>query len=181
MSSYSSETAAWSSPTSIQLSSNVEPRGSVFTRDALYFTLRHGKAFLKYDLRGHGLSVIRAPAGYDYEKQTGVGIVDEDGGLGFIDLEDDDILHLWSWLAGPDYSVARWALGGVIKLETLLPIHFPSISLHVVGFAEGADTIFISTDAGIFALELKSERAWKLKSEQAGKAFDHAIIPYMAF
>uniref|UniRef100_A0A0A9CHY1 Uncharacterized protein n=1 Tax=Arundo donax TaxID=35708 RepID=A0A0A9CHY1_ARUDO len=127
---------------------------------ALYFTLYYGNDILKYDLGSSVLSVIKSRP-LHRGKMTPVTV--EDGGLGVAGVVGDS-LHLWSWRPGPG-SVAGWVQQRVIELDTLIPIVIggPSSELRVVGFAEGAHTIFMSSDAGgVFAFELKTGRVRKI-------------------
>lgn len=86
----------------------------------------------------------------------------KDGGLGVSECLDLE-LKLWSReeSGGTD---ARWVLTRVIYLDKLLPSaalinpEDSSISVLVLGFAEGANVIFIITLAGLFTVELHSER-----------------------
>ncbi|XP_062188335.1 uncharacterized protein LOC133891624 [Phragmites australis] len=181
-SSFLSETGAWSTPTTVDLSASttvdvdsfIDTRPSILNGDALYFTLERGKSILKYDLGERDLSVIDAPVC----EQTGIIMTAEDGGLGFAGTEGNS-LHLWSWLAGDD-SVVGWVLCRVIKLETLLPIHNPYVPPQAIGFAEGTDTIFLDTDVAVFTLELKSgkTRVWETGGYYS---FDFVVIPFMSF
>ncbi|TVU05710.1 hypothetical protein EJB05_48889, partial [Eragrostis curvula] len=171
---YSSETGALSTPISIQLNCYLEARPSVLSGDALYFSLDQGKRILKYDLvgRGHDLSVIDAPD--VYEQPEGIIVTSEDGGLGFIGVKDDS-MYLWSWQVGPD-GVSGWVQGRIVNLKTL-PTLDSSASFHVIGFAEGTDTVFISTDVGVFTIMLNSGKVRKVGE----RGYYFAIAPYMSF
>ncbi|RLN03528.1 uncharacterized protein C2845_PM13G18340 [Panicum miliaceum] len=169
---YSSATSAWTTSSSIQLYAYIEERPSLLARDALYFSIQLGERILKYDFVGQGLQVIDAP---DMFKQTGgIVVAAEDGGLGLAGLKDGN-LHLWSWQAGP-HGVAEWVQGRVIKLRTLLPTK-PLTSIDVIGFREGTDTIFISTDVGVFAVMPKSGQVNKVGK----RGSYYAIAPYTSF
>lgn len=121
---YSSETRGWSAiatadfraSTMVDLHSYIETKPSILIGNALYFTVQLGKAILKYDLGGQGLSVIDAP---EVSEQMGILMAVEDGGLGFATIECDN-LHLWSWLTGN--SSAGWTPHGVIQLQSLLQL-----------------------------------------------------------
>ncbi|KAL6661349.1 hypothetical protein ACP70R_000733 [Stipagrostis hirtigluma subsp. patula] len=170
---YSSETSTWSPSISIQLDSYIEERPSLLTGGALYFSLEQGKRILKLDLVRHGLCVIDAPD--VYEQPEGIVVTAEDGGLGFAGVKDGS-LYLWSGQVSPD-GIAGWVQGRVIKLKTLLPILGPLASLHVIGFVEGTDIIFMSTDIGVFTIMLKSEQVRKVGE----RGSYYAIVPYMSF
>ncbi|KAM0834153.1 hypothetical protein ACQ4PT_063800 [Festuca glaucescens] len=64
-------------------------------------------------------------------------------------------LNLWSreWSRG---TRAPWVLSRVIYLEKLLPNGAFASLVHVLGFAEGANAIFVSTAVGLFMIELQS-------------------------
>nr|TKV90026.1 hypothetical protein SEVIR_9G000800v2 [Setaria viridis] len=118
----------------------------------LYFTLEEGQRILKYDLVGRVLSVIKPPPLHGGNM---VLVTAEDGGLGTA------------------------AQGSVIKLDMMnsIAIGDPSTKLDIVGFAEGAGSIFINTNDGIFTVELKSGRVRKI-----GKRGDFcAIFPFISF
>lgn len=71
-------------------------------------------------------------------------------------------LYLWEL---EDACRAQWVQTRVIDLANLLPIGgIESLqkSPNVMGFADGANTIFVSTVAGIFTIELHLERVRKV-------------------
>ncbi|KAL6647778.1 hypothetical protein ACP70R_015215 [Stipagrostis hirtigluma subsp. patula] len=172
---YSSETGTWSTPTSIQIDYYVDRRSNLLTRDTLYFTLRCARGFLKYDLIRGGLSVIYSSLDMLYQDDEGVVMAAQDGGLGFAAADANRVL-LWSWQAGTDGTM-RWVQCSVIELCTLISVPFPCDLYDVIGFAEGTSTIFVSTDAGVFTLDLKSKQARKVDEI----VYYNAIIPYMSF
>uniref|UniRef100_A0A0A9FRM8 F-box associated domain-containing protein n=1 Tax=Arundo donax TaxID=35708 RepID=A0A0A9FRM8_ARUDO len=140
---YSSEIGAWSASTTVDSDSYVEMRPSLLAGDALYFTLESNLRVLKYDLGGRVLSVIDAP-----RVPGGIVMTAEGGGLGFAGVEDYS-LYLWSWEAGPEpEGIAGWVQCRVTELDKLLPFPAISVSLDVIGFAEGTDIISMSTDVG---------------------------------
>ncbi|KAJ1289794.1 hypothetical protein BS78_02G191900 [Paspalum vaginatum] len=174
---YLSETGAWSAPASIHLgpiSRSREMMGpSVLVGDALYFLLEDGRRILKYELGSRGLSVMNAPP----LRVGNMALVKaEDGGLGAAGVKGYG-LHLWSWKGGA--AGAGWVKGRVIELDMMLSMGIgdPSTKLLVVGFSEGANTIFVSSNAGIFAVDLKSDRIKKISE---GGDFS-AIMPYAGF
>jgi hypothetical protein len=61
----------------------------------------------------------------------------------------------------------------------MLPIADPRSWRHLIGFAKGctSDIVFVSTDAGVFTIDLKSERATKV-CENGRFA---VIFPYTSF
>jgi hypothetical protein len=97
------------------------------------------------------------------------------GGLGLIqDL--DSHLKLWSREAS-DSTDARWVQSRTIYLDNLLPIGAlvnATSSLVVLGFAEGADVIFVDIVLGLFTIELLSERVTKVCGTNS---FFNQLIP----
>ncbi|TVU40722.1 hypothetical protein EJB05_14195, partial [Eragrostis curvula] len=154
---YSSETRNWSAPTSLQHRGFIDMRPSLIVGDTLCFSLMKGNYILKYDLAVRGLELHPLPGVYKDRKS--ILMTAEDGGLGFVGL-DDCYLELWSF----DQSVFR---GGcvesrVIDLKKLLPVVNPMISSYLIGFAEGTDIIFLSAHVDAFMIELKSGKVRKV-------------------
>ncbi|WVZ62255.1 hypothetical protein U9M48_012021 [Paspalum notatum var. saurae] len=175
---YSSETGLWSPPASIpRVGSFVEGRGTLYVGRALYFTFHCGKGFLRYDLADDEqgrLSVINVPEGYDNQiRRPTIGIVDEEGRLGFAALDEyGDVLYIWSLqAAGPD-GAAKWEeQARVIDLKPLFHVDISTIFLSLSGFAE-------VSGSGIFSLDLKSSgQARKIHEDE----WHSAIMPYMSF
>jgi hypothetical protein len=104
----------------------------------------------------------------------------EDGGLGVAEYSDPN-LKLWTREAG-DGTGARWVLSRVSNLDNSLPIAAPlytdSGRVQLLGFAEGANLIFCNTIAGIFTVELRSEKARKVFD---GKHHFCNLIPVVSF
>ncbi|EAZ38526.1 hypothetical protein OsJ_22913 [Oryza sativa Japonica Group] len=168
---YSSETGEWSSQASIAFDSYVEMLPGLLVQDTLYFRCERGKRILGYDIGRHELSEIDPPPlGHE------VGILMESGygGLGFATVEDCSIL-LWSRYVGDD-GIEEWKKSWVIGLDFLNPVGNPSLSWELAGFAEGVHTIFISSEIGVFTIELKSGQVKKLCEEGY-----YTVVPYMSF
>jgi len=106
---YSSETAAWSAPASVQIQyggwrPQVERKRAAIVGDQIYFLLCPGAGILKYDLGKRCLTVIGSPCMYTYT-QPGMLITMEDGLLGFAGVKDDyATLHLWATKVNPNGS-----------------------------------------------------------------------------
>ncbi|TVU40736.1 hypothetical protein EJB05_14209, partial [Eragrostis curvula] len=101
-----------------------------------------------------------------------IAITTDDGGLGFVGVKDH-ILFLWPWYAGPD-GIAGWVQHRSFELSTLLPT---SLWYNTISFAEGTDTIVMSTSASVFAIKLKSGHVRNL----CVTGSYYSIVPYMSF
>ncbi|TVU40752.1 hypothetical protein EJB05_14228, partial [Eragrostis curvula] len=176
---YSSETRNWSALTSLHHHGFIDMRPSLLVGDTLCFSLMKSNYILKYDLAVRGLELHSLPG--VYKERKSILMTAEDGGLGFVGL-DDCYLELWSF-----QSVFR---GGcvesrVIDLKKLLPVVNPMISSYLIGFAEGTDIIFLSAHVDAFMIELKSGKVRKVGERGAGTVGQgeayHTILPYMSF
>ncbi|TVU41803.1 hypothetical protein EJB05_15355 [Eragrostis curvula] len=125
------------------------PRYGLRIGDALYFMVDDGESILVYDLAGRGLSAIEVPN--KELEERGIVMMLEDGRLGVAGVEDRR-LYLWSWQG----AGAGWKECRIIELATLLTLPNTLVSIAVVGFVEGTDTVFLSIDADIFTLKIKS-------------------------
>lgn len=176
---YSSETGAWGELTSVGLDSVVEMMPSALVGKFLYFLCDQGN-ILQYDLAGRGLAVIDPSDEFAACQGWIVLMPAEDGGLGVAGVVES-CLYLWSWEASGDGD-AGWVQRRAIDLGNLLPIAalstWPSrAAAEVIGFAEGANIIFLSTDAGVFTIELKSGRVRKVCNDGAFCT----LLPFMSF
>jgi hypothetical protein len=174
---YSSETGMWSMSTSINVDS-VGDAGlpSLLARDAINFILENGERILKYRLVGGVLSVITAPP--HHETNMIVTAV-QDGELGATIVEGYR-LHLWSWReTNPDGGIVEWARSKVIELDVMIPISIgdPLTTFDLAGFAEGINSIFISSNDDIFTVELKYSQITKMGKRTS----DSPIFPFMSF
>ncbi|XP_037419178.1 uncharacterized protein LOC119283944 [Triticum dicoccoides] len=177
---YSSETDSWDElrwifhglPMCFTFCSSV-----LVGRSLLYFMSDDG-CILEYDFARHDLTVFDPP-NYEsiYDGRYNI-MLAEDGGLG-VTQEMSPHLRLWTRevIEGAD---ARWVLSRVTYLQNLLPdgaLVEPASSLYVLGFAEGANVIFMTTVAGLFTIELESERVSRVCD-------DHVfcnLIPIVSF
>jgi hypothetical protein len=167
---YSSETGVWSSMISIDVDYYVDPRPTLIIGNALYFSFQYGVSLLKYDLRGHELSMIDSPC-----VMGSVAMELDDGELGFVAVLDHCI-YMWSWQADANNGIGRWEQHMVRELEALLP-RSDKQRPEVIGLIEGTYTIFISDEAGVFTLDIKSRKVKKV-----GKRENYyRILPYMSF
>uniref|UniRef100_A0ACD5VZA6 Uncharacterized protein n=1 Tax=Avena sativa TaxID=4498 RepID=A0ACD5VZA6_AVESA len=157
----------------------IQPMPPVLIQDTLYFMLLYDDddciGILKYDLCSQCLSLIDAPfAETDIDTIT-ILMGMKDGSLGFAHLDGLN-LNLWSRQMGSD-GVGSWTECRVIDLNEFLPIQNPEKGLRLMGSSEGRDIIFVSTDLGIYEINLKSlewKKIWNRRNF-------HALIPYMSF
>nr|XP_034579198.1 uncharacterized protein LOC117842793 [Setaria viridis] len=163
---YSSETAAWSEPSSIHLDAALNShsmlRPGLVIGDAIYFMHGEQHMILKYDLGGHVISMIDPP--FSLHAQGKVSLVaTKDGGLGVAYVKGCN-LHLWSWRAAGSNGVKRWVNEQVIKLHLAASdtTGGPSTDeLDVVGFGEGTDIIFGTAKDSIFVVWQNTGRVMK--------------------
>uniref|UniRef100_A0ACD6A9Z5 Uncharacterized protein n=1 Tax=Avena sativa TaxID=4498 RepID=A0ACD6A9Z5_AVESA len=148
-------------------------------RSLLYF-MSDGELILEYDLARHGLTVFHTPRADSRNSYAWTFnlMLAEDGGLGVGEIFYP-YLKLWSREVS-DGTSARWVLSRVIDLDNLLPIgHREDICdrLCVLGFAVGANVIFITAEPGVFRIELQTERVRKVCNR---RGFDN-LIPFVGF
>ncbi|KAM0881457.1 hypothetical protein ACQ4PT_032934 [Festuca glaucescens] len=180
---YSSETSTWGELTSVhgKYSMWFTHFSSVLVGRSLLYFMSNNEFILEYDLARHGLTLFDTPT-TDFSRAYAWVfnlMVAEDGGLGVSEIVDP-LLKLWSREAS-DGTNARWVLSRVIHLGNLLPIGFRDVDdrLCVEGFAVGANVIFISAAAGLFRIELQTERARKVCGDRC--IGDCNLIPVVSF
>ncbi|KAK1642740.1 hypothetical protein QYE76_060545 [Lolium multiflorum] len=176
---YSSETGTWGELTPMHCEFGMEfgDFSCVLGGRSLVYFMSNGMAILEYNFERNELAVIDTPDTPDYREIFSL-MLAEDGGLGVIqDL--DSHLKLWSREAS-DNTDQQWVLSRVIDLGNLLPVEAlvnATISLFVLGFAEGADVIFVDTVVGLFTVELLCQRVRKV----CGKNGFRQLIPVVDF
>ena len=76
-------------------------------------------------------------------------------------------------------GAAKWVPCMVIDLQKIMPMAKPlkGNGANVVGFAEGLGVIFVSTEGGLFTIDLKSRLLKKV--DEPGVYF--SVLPYMSF
>jgi hypothetical protein len=172
---YSSESRSWCTTASAQLDGTrnfFDKKRAVLIRDGIYCTVNDGARILKYDLVEHHLSLIGMPYLY---KNVPVLMQNEDGSLGIAGVLDSR-LYLWSTVVNLE-GVTGWVQRRVIELKEILPVDVISDQANLIGFAEGVEVFFISTNVGAFTFELKSRRVTKV-----GKPRDyHCATPFISF
>uniref|UniRef100_A0A0E0LA00 Uncharacterized protein n=1 Tax=Oryza punctata TaxID=4537 RepID=A0A0E0LA00_ORYPU len=180
---YSSETYAWSDPTSIDHHPNARVqarRPSVFVGNALYFLCGNNTRILEFDMTTMTLSVIPSPLLADPERVYGALLVTAEGsGLGFAAILERSNLHLWS----KEEATDQWKhLEHVRDLETLLPytVDLYRMSNLLIGFADGGGVrvVVVRTHDGVFTVELGSTRRPKKVSRRSAIT---AAFPYTSF
>ncbi|CAM0878138.1 unnamed protein product [Alopecurus aequalis] len=175
----------WSDPcpgVSVGGDGHIEPRPAVLLNGALHFLLAHDSFYgvhyteiLKYDLSSNSLSLIDAPkAGLDMPTVS-VLMAMQDSNLGFAHLKKLT-LFIWSRHIGSD-GVAAWTRRRVIKLKNHLPIQNPREDVRLLGSVEGTDIIFVTTNLGIYKINLKSMQHKKISNGESVVS----LIPYMSF
>ncbi|CAN6222338.1 unnamed protein product [Urochloa humidicola] len=189
---YSSETDEWSEPASLDDGCEVyarhvrdalavrgysyvpyvQPRRCTLIGDEVYFTLRWRNAIVKYNWASNCLSMIKPPSHNVYRIAL---MVMEEGSLGFAYI-DSSKLYLWSRKVNME-GAAEWIQCKAIKLEAIIPVGSSDDKPFVAGFAEGVNAIFISSDVGLFAVELKSRKVRKLAEHREY----FSVLPYMSF
>ncbi|KAM0928183.1 hypothetical protein ACQ4PT_002320 [Festuca glaucescens] len=155
---YSSETGTWGEPTLLHGEiGNFTLYASVLVGNSLLYFLSDGEASQEYDLARHSLTVFDAPDN-SFEEKFNL-MLEENGELG-VSESLDRRLNVWSRESSGG-TAARWVLTRVIYFENLLPNGALVDSVDVLGFAEGANAIFVTTFAGLFMIQLQSDRVTK--------------------
>uniref|UniRef100_A0ACD5VDA2 Uncharacterized protein n=1 Tax=Avena sativa TaxID=4498 RepID=A0ACD5VDA2_AVESA len=152
---YSSEMDSWIEVNSIpDLSEAFGRRTSVLVGHSVYL-MSDDLIILKFDLAGSTLSVIPSPdIGDSPDEDRIILMVTEDGGLGVAEALDG-FLYLWS------REITAGNVGTWEKTRSLDPcdLCLSASGFDLIGFAEGANTIFMKlSDGGIFTFELSSEQ-----------------------
>ncbi|CAL5032084.1 unnamed protein product [Urochloa decumbens] len=196
---WASDTGEWSVHINIHLDHGryrLTDRPAALVGDALYFVGKSGfllryrygllrrvgrRSILSAGIReADVLSVIEPPQG----KRLGTVFVmaAEGGGLGLASMnKNSSRLYLWAreavaaGIAGDD---GRWVQRRIIDLNKLLPGGNPGSRPCLSGVGEDGSVIFVSTDDGVFTVELESSKVKKVCSEM-GKV--DLVLPFMSF
>ncbi|VAI39369.1 unnamed protein product [Triticum turgidum subsp. durum] len=141
---------------------DFEYHSSVLVGRSLLYFLSDGGMILEYNLNSGELAVLDTPPDvYSSDNERFNLMLAEDGGLGVAEAIDLQLI-LWKREAS-DGTDARWVLSRIVDLFDLLPIGVDSKCLSpVLGFAEGANAIFVSTVYSLFMIELRSEQGEKV-------------------
>ncbi|TVU39939.1 hypothetical protein EJB05_13383, partial [Eragrostis curvula] len=170
---YSSEADSWSEPTSASYRGWFsEWMRAAHVRNSLYFVFETTIRILEYDLGTREMTLINPPpmSNHHIVLMTAVG-----GGLGCATVVRSK-LCLWSGEAGPNGDM-RWTPSRAIAFETLIPVGRTMITLDVVGFEDGSGVVYVGTDCGSFATDLKSGRF----KEVEGVSGVCNVVPFMSF
>lgn len=97
----------------------------------------------------------------------------EDSGLGFVQVDLNCVLRIWSM------KISRiWVIIRAINLKTMkLGFSFVFSPCVTVAFGDGAGVIFLKRDGGLYSFDLKSLEVIKVYMSSA--FYDN--IPYMSF
>jgi hypothetical protein len=156
---YSSETGTWGEPTLLHRQvANYTQYSSVLVGNSMVYFLSDGEQIQEYDLARRSLTLFNAPDD-SFEEKFNI-MLAENGEL-VVSEYLDQRLKLWSRESSGGTG-ARWVVSRVIYLENLLPTGALVGSVDVLGFAEGANAIFVTTVAGLFMIELQSGRVRKV-------------------
>ncbi|VAI09305.1 unnamed protein product [Triticum turgidum subsp. durum] len=178
---YSSKTREWSDVISVDVDEPdliYDKAHSAVVGNKVYVPCVESSCVLEYDIGEQELSVISVPYEDQDESQRYVDLMGvEDGMLLFASVMKPR-LYLWSMEAGPN-GAAGWARRRFIELEPLLPrsILLDNFTVSAVGFAEGVSVIFVSTQSGLYTIELSSGRCDKVNVEEHVQK----AMPYMSF
>ncbi|CAN6170790.1 unnamed protein product [Urochloa humidicola] len=189
---YSSETGVWSAPASLDdgcqvyarhvrdapgditdpYTPYIKPMRCALIGDEIYCTIWWRNAIVKYNWASNCLSMINPPLHNAFHNAL---MVMDDNTLGFACTESS-CLYLWSRKVNSE-GAAEWVPRKAIELEKIMPAPNSWDESFVAGFAEGVDVIFISSDIGLFTIELESRKVRKLA--ETGEYF--SVLPYMSF
>ncbi|XP_044985856.1 uncharacterized protein LOC123453151 isoform X2 [Hordeum vulgare subsp. vulgare] len=152
---YSSETGTWGKLSTRQdeFAMEFEYHSSVLVGRSLLYFLSDGDMTLEYNLDTGELAVFDPPPDdYGSDGRRFSILLAEDGGLGIAEVIDQELI-LWKWEANDDTD-APWVLDRIVYLNSCGPGKlYPAL-----GFAEGANAIFVITGASLFMIELQSEQ-----------------------
>ncbi|CAN6170677.1 unnamed protein product [Urochloa humidicola] len=175
---YSSETNAWSKPAYALSTGNgsIHPlQPGVLVENALYFRLQSYNGILEFNLCTRRISVIQLPPTFDRPKPIPI-IIMMDGELGFAMVRNSKV-YLWVREVSPNEGGVGWTQRRIIELENVLPADARFNRANVVGFVDSVSLIFVDTENGLFAIDLKSQLArnvhkWRTRG---------MVIPYVTF
>jgi hypothetical protein len=177
---YSSQVGAWGDLVSVQLDvilncdwNRIDLRSGALVGDGVHFllALSGGGKIVKYNLGTHCFSTIDLPV---LESKDVVLMSTEDGLLGLASTRAST-LYLWSRMVNGE-GVAGWVQCRVVELPKVSPVTAAIRSAKAIGFAEGVNVIFVSTNVGTFIINLNTRLAKKVS-----RAIDNLVIPFTGF
>ncbi|PNT63290.1 hypothetical protein BRADI_4g13813v3 [Brachypodium distachyon] len=181
---YSSETGTWGESTILSGTFfDFHQPGVLLGNSQLYF-VSESNFIIEYDLARHSLDLFESPLDYEPEDVSDydriVLMLSEKGGLGAA-IARDSRLILWS-REPEDGADVPWVQSRVIDLAKLLPIgdlvtESSETSPKVMGFADGANTVFVGTVAGLFTIEFQSQGVRKVHEDREFSS----LIPIVGF
>ncbi|XP_044957576.1 uncharacterized protein LOC123408560 [Hordeum vulgare subsp. vulgare] len=180
---YSSETDAWGEPTLMhgECYMDFTCYSSVLVGRSLLYFLSDGGMILEYDLARHTLISFDIPYSCSTKDVFDCNLMlAENGGLGLVE-ELNPHLQLWSREVD-----ARWVPSRIIYLGSLSLNGAPvdgACPVHVLGFAEGANVIVVTTSAGVYSIQVQSAHANKV-CDEAKECDDYGygnLIPVVGF
>ncbi|XP_066339246.1 uncharacterized protein [Miscanthus floridulus] len=192
---YSSETGAWGDATYAQHPNGLADMDMLeriaLMGNRIYFPAAQSKTIVEYDLGRRKLAFVDPPLAH---QGHGILMPAMGCGLGFASVRGSR-LYLWSReTAGSDRTAAAWTQSRVLELSTLpdretrVPLNQPTAlgfteilmeeDMTAVGFAEGVGVIFVTTNAGVFAINLESGQVKKMSGR---RPVPDVVIPYMSF
>nr|XP_051230932.1 uncharacterized protein LOC127349197 [Lolium perenne] len=141
--------------------------------DKVYFQCERSESIVEYNIGEQELSVIHLPI--EDEDLPDVELMGVHDGMLLFGTIVWPRLYLRSMEAGPN-GAKGWARHRVIELRPLLPPRALFL-MSVVGFAEGVGAIFLSTQDGVYTIELSSGQSKSVHS----KPIFGKVMPYMSF
>lgn len=148
--------------------------------DDVYFQLMADDVILMYEMDRNRLSTFDPPAAHANEGGIVLMPMDGDGdgssSLGLAGVRGSRLGRRVSAQRG----IAGWVRRGDIELMTRIPF-MPYSEAQVIASAEGLGTtiFFVSTEVGLFAIDLKSGQERKVS--EPGNYNDFAVFPFMSF
>ncbi|CAL5006408.1 unnamed protein product [Urochloa decumbens] len=188
---YSSETCTWGNVVSVLLPQNLSAISFCCANTLVgnsVFWLLFGRSFgiLKFDLHRQSLDAIELPSGaIDFDKwgqaKCQFLITPADGGgLSLLYLSGFNG-QVWKWKANCDGGVG-WMVGSNFDLNSLLSLKagVDNRGPKILGMAEDDNTMFLSTDVGVFRLHLESMNFTKLSIIMSDSIF-RVRFPFRSF
>ncbi|CAM0947757.1 unnamed protein product [Alopecurus aequalis] len=146
----------------------VDPRKpAVLVGDSLYMLLvGNSSSIIEFDVDRQSLAMIPLPVGLDPESSRSYSVMRaEGGGTGLLFVSTPDCsAQLWKRKTDCD-GVASWVLGRTIALDNLLSLDLRNNQgIHIQGFEEENNVVFLSMFDGVFMVQLDSLQFKKLSN-----------------